>query len=103
MKEMIYRAAAFRPVNLGLEVAKKPKRKNVKISSDPQTCGLLEDAPKLFDEIFQRNVVSWTSIIAGYVQNSCTAEDIRFFKELLVEEIENAGCVQEEGMVLWIQ
>lgn len=39
MKEMIYRAAAFRPVNLGLdlEVGEKPKRKNVKISSDPQT------------------------------------------------------------------
>ncbi|XWS20197.1 hypothetical protein CRYUN_Cryun31cG0079200 [Craigia yunnanensis] len=29
MKEMIYRAAAFRPVNLGLEVVEKPKRKNV--------------------------------------------------------------------------
>ncbi|KAG5016196.1 hypothetical protein AAZX31_08G195600 [Glycine max] len=37
MKEMIYRAAAFRPVNFGLEVAEKPKRKNVKISTDPQT------------------------------------------------------------------
>ncbi|XP_068649378.1 transcription factor bHLH87-like [Aristolochia californica] len=37
MKEMIYRAAAFRPVNFGLEVAEKPKRKNVRISSDPQT------------------------------------------------------------------
>ncbi|KAJ1390956.1 Myc-type, basic helix-loop-helix [Sesbania bispinosa] len=37
MKEMIYRAAAFRPVNLGLEVIEKPKRKNVRISSDPQT------------------------------------------------------------------
>ncbi|KAK7389600.1 hypothetical protein VNO78_24771 [Psophocarpus tetragonolobus] len=37
MKEMIYRAAAFRPVNFGLEVAEKPKRKNVRISTDPQT------------------------------------------------------------------
>ncbi|GAB4842350.1 hypothetical protein Ancab_012320 [Ancistrocladus abbreviatus] len=37
MKEMIYRAAAFRPVNLGVEVVEKPKRKNVRISSDPQT------------------------------------------------------------------
>ncbi|XP_010244365.1 PREDICTED: transcription factor bHLH87 [Nelumbo nucifera] len=37
MKEMIYRAAVFRPVNLGLEVVEKPKRKNVRISSDPQT------------------------------------------------------------------
>ncbi|XP_052181044.1 transcription factor bHLH87 [Diospyros lotus] len=37
MKEMIYRAAVFRPVNLGAELMEKPKRKNVKISSDPQT------------------------------------------------------------------
>ncbi|URD75178.1 Helix-loop-helix DNA-binding domain [Musa troglodytarum] len=38
VKEMIYRAAALRPVDLGLEEAsEKPKRKNVRISSDPQT------------------------------------------------------------------
>ncbi|CAL9084412.1 unnamed protein product [Musa textilis] len=37
-KEMIYRAAALRPVSLGVEEAvEKPRRKNVKISSDPQT------------------------------------------------------------------
>ncbi|KAK8670240.1 hypothetical protein V6N13_104999 [Hibiscus sabdariffa] len=37
MKEMIYRAAAFRPVNLGTKVVEKPKMKNVRISTDPQT------------------------------------------------------------------
>ncbi|PIN26962.1 hypothetical protein CDL12_00284 [Handroanthus impetiginosus] len=37
MKEMIYRAAAFRPVNFGVEAVEKPKRKNVRISNDPQT------------------------------------------------------------------
>ena len=42
VKEMIYRAAAMRPVNLGPEVvaaaaAERPRRKNVRISSDPQT------------------------------------------------------------------
>jgi hypothetical protein len=42
VKEMIYRAAAMRPVNLGPEVvaaaaAEKPRRKNVRISSVPQT------------------------------------------------------------------
>ncbi|THU72083.1 hypothetical protein C4D60_Mb04t08360 [Musa balbisiana] len=37
-KEMIYRAAALRPVSMGVEEAVgKPQRKNVKISSDPQT------------------------------------------------------------------
>ncbi|RRT77603.1 hypothetical protein B296_00011407 [Ensete ventricosum] len=38
VKEMIYRAAALRPVSLVAEgAAEKPKRKNVRISSDPQT------------------------------------------------------------------
>ncbi|CAO2183120.1 unnamed protein product [Urochloa humidicola] len=43
VKEMIYRAAAMRPVNLGPEIAtavaaaERPRRKNVRISSDPQT------------------------------------------------------------------
>ncbi|KAM0911253.1 hypothetical protein ACQ4PT_013629 [Festuca glaucescens] len=41
VKEMIYRAAAMRPVNLVTEPpaigGSKPRRKNVRISSDPQT------------------------------------------------------------------
>ncbi|KAD4889336.1 hypothetical protein R6Q59_033801 [Mikania micrantha] len=38
MKEMIYRTAAFRPVSFhDEEPTEKPRRKNVRISSDPQT------------------------------------------------------------------
>ncbi|KAL8230316.1 hypothetical protein R6Q57_000094 [Mikania cordata] len=38
MKEMIYRTAAFRPVTFSdEEPTEKPRRKNVRISSDPQT------------------------------------------------------------------
>jgi hypothetical protein len=38
VKEMIYRAAAMRPVSLGSEDAgERPRRRNVRISSDPQT------------------------------------------------------------------
>ncbi|MED6135392.1 hypothetical protein PIB30_045974 [Stylosanthes scabra] len=51
MKEMIYRAAAFRPVNLGLEVAEKPKRKNVKISSDPQTVAARQRRERISERI----------------------------------------------------
>ncbi|XP_077210426.1 basic helix-loop-helix (bHLH) DNA-binding superfamily protein [Tasmannia lanceolata] len=51
MKEMIYRAAAFRPVNLGLEVMEKPKRKNVKISSDPQTMAARQRRERISDRI----------------------------------------------------
>ncbi|XP_014500448.1 transcription factor bHLH87-like [Vigna radiata var. radiata] len=51
MKEMIYRAAAFRPVNLGLEVVEKPKRKNVRISTDPQTVAARERRERISERI----------------------------------------------------
>ncbi|XP_058745358.1 transcription factor bHLH87-like [Vicia villosa] len=55
MKEMMYRAAAFRPVNFGIDdidvSAKKPKRKNVKISNDPQTVAARQRREKISDRI----------------------------------------------------
>ena len=51
MKEMIYRAAAFRPVNLGLETVEKPRRKNVRISSDPQTVAARQRRERISERI----------------------------------------------------
>ncbi|KAK9102243.1 hypothetical protein Sjap_019497 [Stephania japonica] len=52
MKEMIYRAAAFRPVTLGVdEVMEKPKRKNVRISSDPQTVAARQRRERISERI----------------------------------------------------
>ncbi|KAL2516299.1 transcription factor bHLH [Forsythia ovata] len=51
MKEMIYRAAAFRPVNFGAELVEKPKRKNVKISSDPQTVAARQRRERISERI----------------------------------------------------
>lgn len=51
MREMIYRAAAFRPVNLGMEILEKPKRKNVRISSDPQTVAARQRRERISDRI----------------------------------------------------
>lgn len=51
MKEMIYRAAAFRPVNLGEEAVEKPKRKNVRISSDPQTVAARQRRERISEKI----------------------------------------------------
>ncbi|XP_061349953.1 pentatricopeptide repeat-containing protein At3g26782, mitochondrial [Gastrolobium bilobum] len=64
-------------------------------------CGHLEDARNLFDEIPKRNVVSWTSMIAGYVQNDYAREAICLFKELLVEESGsgNVGSEDEDVFV----
>ncbi|KAF7819354.1 pentatricopeptide repeat-containing protein [Senna tora] len=60
-------------------------------------CGELKDARTLFDEIPKRNVVSWTSMIAGYVQNDNALEAICLFKDLLIEEREKR--VDEEVLV----
>ncbi|KAK3028894.1 hypothetical protein RJ639_039903 [Escallonia herrerae] len=51
MKEMIYRAAAFRPVNLGVELVEKPRRKNVRISSDPQTVAARQRRERISEKI----------------------------------------------------
>lgn len=51
MKEMIYTTAAFRPVNLGVEMVEKPKRKNVKISSDPQTVAARQRRERISERI----------------------------------------------------
>ncbi|XP_057768912.1 pentatricopeptide repeat-containing protein At3g26782, mitochondrial [Salvia miltiorrhiza] len=49
-------------------------------------CRHLRDARNMFDEIPHRNVVSWTSMINGYVQNNCPREALLLFKDQLVEE-----------------
>ncbi|GJU32292.1 transcription factor bHLH87-like protein [Tanacetum coccineum] len=52
MKEMIYREAAFRPVSFAAEtVVEKPKRKNVKISSDPQTAAARQRRERISERI----------------------------------------------------
>lgn len=53
MKEMIYCAAAFRPVNSVMEevMVEKPKRKNVRISMDPQTAAARRRREKISERI----------------------------------------------------
>ncbi|KAL4577073.1 hypothetical protein LXL04_013175 [Taraxacum kok-saghyz] len=49
-------------------------------------CGHLDDARNLFDESPLRNVVSWTSMITGYVQNGLPNDALSLFKDFLTEE-----------------
>jgi pentatricopeptide repeat protein len=64
-------------------------------------CGYLNDARKLFDEIPERNVVSWTSMITGYVQNERAREAVCLFKELLwVEESDYEEGVGVDSVLL---
>ncbi|KAK2434664.1 putative pentatricopeptide repeat-containing protein [Trifolium repens] len=45
-------------------------------------CGKLYHARKVFDEIPDRNVVSWTSMIVAYVQNDCAEEGLMLFNRM---------------------
>ncbi|KAF5727163.1 Pentatricopeptide repeat superfamily protein [Tripterygium wilfordii] len=51
-------------------------------------CGQIDFSRQVFDEIVDGNVVSWTSMIVGYVQNNCAEEGLVLFnlmRERLVE------------------
>uniref|UniRef100_A0A6N2MAX3 Pentatricopeptide repeat-containing protein n=1 Tax=Salix viminalis TaxID=40686 RepID=A0A6N2MAX3_SALVM len=50
-------------------------------------CGKLSDARILFDEIPYRNIVAWTSLITGNVQNDDAHEALMVFKEFLLKRV----------------
>eukprot|EP01018_Ginkgo_biloba_P034075 Gb_04450 [translate_table: standard] len=45
-------------------------------------CGMMENAHQLFDKMPQRDVVSWTAMIAGYAQNGHPSEALMFFHQM---------------------
>ncbi|XP_050236073.1 pentatricopeptide repeat-containing protein At2g03380, mitochondrial [Mercurialis annua] len=51
-------------------------------------CGEIECSCCVFDENLDRNVVSWTSMIAGYVHNDCPAEGLVLFNRMREVQIE---------------
>lgn len=52
------------------------------------------------DQIPQRNIVSWTSMITGYVQNNSAHDALLLFKEFLIQEGENDGNVANEQVFI---
>ncbi|XVF85859.1 hypothetical protein PTKIN_Ptkin17bG0151700 [Pterospermum kingtungense] len=51
-------------------------------------CGEIACSREVFNEILDQNVVSWTSMIAGYVQNNCAKDALVLFnnmREAMVE------------------
>lgn len=50
-------------------------------------CGTIEDARKVFDEILERNVISWNAIIAGYAQNGHGEVAYKLFRQTQMEGV----------------
>lgn len=48
-------------------------------------CGFLKEARHVFDRISERNIVSWTMMIAGYAQHRQSWEAIELYREMLSE------------------
>lgn len=51
-------------------------------------CGVLEDAKKVFDSMLDKNVVTWNSVMVGYVRNGLNEEAIKMFYDMRIEGIE---------------
>eukprot|EP01018_Ginkgo_biloba_P016130 Gb_14867 [translate_table: standard] len=45
-------------------------------------CGSINKARKMFDKMPERNVVSWSAMIAGYSQNGCSEHALKLFYEM---------------------
>ncbi|PHU00342.1 Pentatricopeptide repeat-containing protein [Capsicum chinense] len=52
-------------------------------------CGLMNDAFRVFDSMSERNDVTWSSMVAGYVQNELYEEAIMFFQGIQKAGIEH--------------
>ena len=46
-------------------------------------CGSIEDAQEVFHKILERDAVSWTAIMAGYVKIEHLGEALKLFSEML--------------------
>ncbi|XP_071716530.1 pentatricopeptide repeat-containing protein At5g55740, chloroplastic [Rutidosis leptorrhynchoides] len=51
-------------------------------------CGDLISARKVFDDMVERNVVTWNSMMVSYAQNGMYEEAIRVFRDMIIEGIQ---------------
>jgi pentatricopeptide repeat protein len=50
-------------------------------------CGSIEKARELFNKMYRRTVVTWTSIIAGYAIHGCGKEALKLFQQMECSDI----------------
>eukprot|EP00253_Pinus_taeda_P001147 PITA_01147 len=75
-------------------------------------CGSIGNACNVFGKMRQRNVISWTVMMAGFAKNGCVDEAFKLFQEMPVKNVISwtvliAGCAQngclEEAVTLFQQ
>ena len=50
-------------------------------------CGSLAEAQMIFDKLLKKNVISWTALISGYVENGLGSEALTRLKEMEVDGV----------------
>ncbi|GLJ06468.1 hypothetical protein SUGI_0039900 [Cryptomeria japonica] len=45
-------------------------------------CGIIEDARKMFDKMFPRQPITWTTMVTGYAQNGPEEEALKLFARM---------------------
>ncbi|KAF8390638.1 hypothetical protein HHK36_025165 [Tetracentron sinense] len=54
--------------------------------------GNVDDAHRLFEEVPERNLLIWTTMVSGYAQNFCSNEALVLFDQMIVEGLEPNGA-----------
>eukprot|EP00250_Pteridium_aquilinum_P007949 c17548_g4_i1 orf=1-321(-) len=67
-------------------------------------CGSLATAQEVFDNLLVRDVVSWTTLITGYVQGECSEDALQYFEKMRQEgiapdDVTYACCLKACGSV----